>query len=139
MRRFVTFLFVSLLLLPSTAQAQGVLIVSQNKCPLDKVPQIRQLTDSLWTPIAQELVNEGKLQAAGSAYHSWGDEWNVVLWYTAADLPTFLSAWRELTTRVGQRQPSFMPQFLSWCSEHRDSFYNQGKSTTPAATAPRRP
>lgn len=79
MRRFVTFLFVSLLLLPSTAQAQGVLIVSQNKCPLDKVPQIRQLTDSLWTPIAQELVNEGKLQAAGSAYHSWGDEWNVVL------------------------------------------------------------
>ena len=133
-------LLLSLLLAPGIA-AQQTLVLSQNKCAPDKQGQIRQMTDSLWIPVAQELVNEGKLTAAGSAYHSWGDEWNVVVWYIATNIPTFLSAYDELFGRVNKRHPTMIQQFFSWCSDHKDSFYSMGKGTTrraPAPAAPRR-
>ena len=140
MRRLASLVFVLSWLASTAVEAQGTLVVSQNKCALDKQGQLRQLSDSLWIPIAQELVNEGKLTAAGSAYHTWGDEWNVVVWYTASNITTFLSAFNELIARVNQRHPTLLPQFLSWCSEHKDSFYGQGRATTPApvAATPRR-
>jgi hypothetical protein len=128
------------LLLSASVVAQETLVLSQNKCAPDKQGQIRQLTDSLWIPVVQELVNEGKINAAGSAYHSWGDEWNVVIWYTAKDIATFVSAFNDLVARVEKRHPKLIPQFLAWCSEHKDSFYNMGKVATRAAspTTPRR-
>jgi hypothetical protein len=132
-------LVLSLLLAPSVAVSQ-TLVLSQNKCAPDKQGQIRQMTDSLWIPVVQELVNEGKINAAGSAYHSWGDEWNVVIWYTAKDIATFVSAFNELVARVEKRHPKLIPQFLSWCHEHKDSFYNMGKVVMrdTATTTPRR-
>lgn len=48
------------------------MVVVQNKCALDKQGPLQRATDSLWFPIVQELVNEGKLTGAGSAFHSWG-------------------------------------------------------------------
>lgn len=117
-------------------QAQGVLVVSQNKCATDKQQQIRRLQDSLWAPIAQELVNEGKLLAAGSAYHAWGDEWNVVVWYTAANHQSFFDAFDQLFGRMQQRHPTSIAQVMSWCSEHRDNIYVMGRSTTPAPAPP---
>jgi hypothetical protein len=124
----------------TTASAQGYLVVSQNKCSLSRQGEIRRMVDSLWIPIAQELVNEGRLTAAGSAYHAWGDEWNVVMWFTAADIPTFLAAYSELVRRFEQRHPAAMTQMLSGCTDHRDSMYRMGASTTPAAgPPPRRP
>ena len=121
---------------PFALNAQGILAVQENKCALDKQGQIHRMIDSLFIPIAQELVNEGKLIAVGSDYHAWGDEWNVVAWYQAQDLPTFLAAFRELTKRTNERHPDFLPQIFSWCSEHKDSFYTVGRMTTPAPAAP---
>jgi hypothetical protein len=136
-QRISVLLALSLLIAPGVA-AQETLVLSQNKCEPDKQGQIRQMTDSLWIPVVQELVNEGKINAAGSAYHSWGDEWNVVIWYTAKDIATFVSAFNDLVARVEKRHPKLIPQFLSWCSEHKDSFYSMGKVANRAAasTAP---
>jgi hypothetical protein len=136
MRRLPALVFLPLLLCATVLPAQGTLVVSQNKCALDKQSQVRQMTDSLWIPIAQELVNEGKLTAAGSAYHNWGDEWNVVVWYTATNVTAFHSAFTELFSRVNQRHPTLVPQFFSWCSEHKDNIYSMGKATTPAPATP---
>ena len=139
MRRVIPLAFV-LTLLATSAHAQGILTVSYNKCALDKQEQIRQVMDSLWLPIAQELVNEGKLTGAGSAYHAWGDEWNVVIWYTAPNITTFLAGFNELYRRMNQRHPDAAARFGSWCTEHKDSFYAMGKETTPApAAGPGRP
>jgi hypothetical protein len=139
LRRTSVLLALSLLMAPDVV-AQETLVLSQNKCAPDKQGQIRQLTDSLWIPVVQELVNEGKINAAGSAYHSWGDEWNVVVWYTAKDIATFVSAFNELVARVEKRHPKLIPQFLSWCSEHKDSFYSMGKVVmrAPAPATPTR-
>jgi hypothetical protein len=140
MSRPIFVLFALSLLAAPAVMAQETLVLSQNKCAPDKQGQIRQTTDSLWMPVVQELVNEGKLNAGGSAYHSWGDEWNVVVWYTAKDVATFVSAFNDLVARVEKRHPKLIQQFLSWCHEHKDSFYSMGKVAMRAAagTAPRR-
>jgi hypothetical protein len=140
MWRRLSLLLIVWSLLSSSVAVPQTLVLSQNKCAPDKQQQIRQLTDSLWIPVVQELVNEGKLNASGSAYHSWGDEWNVVVWYTAKDIATFVSAFNDLVARVDKRHPTLIPQFLSWCTEHKDSFYTMGKmaTRTAAAATPRR-
>jgi hypothetical protein len=139
MPRFASLALALSALCAGGARAQGTLLVSSNQCDLDKVGQIHRMTDSLWIPIAQEMVNEGKLIAAGSSYHSWGDEWNVVLWYVAKDIPSFLTAFDEMAKRVNQRNPTFIPQVTSWCSRHRDSFYTQGKRLPLLPPRRRRP
>lgn len=125
----------------SNLQAQGVLVVSQNKCANDKVPQIQRTNDSLFTPIVQELVNEGKLLGAGTAYHAWGDEWNVVVWYTAPNHQSFFDAFDEMFRRMQQRHPTVITQQMAWCTDHKDNMYRMGRSTTAAPSAPvnRRP
>lgn len=132
MRRLAMLGLVVSLAAPGAIHAQGTLVVSQNKCALDKQGEVHHMIDSLWIPVAQELVNEGKLTAAGSAYHSWGDEWNVVFWYTADDIPTFLKAWGEMVKRTQQRHPTMYAQFAAMCFEHKDSFYSRGRTTAPA-------
>jgi hypothetical protein len=137
MRRLASLLFLWLFV-ATTAHAQ-TLVLSQNKCALDKQDQIRRMADSLWMPIAQELVNEGKLTSVGSAYHAWGDEWNVIVWYVAPTMNAFNTGFGELIARINQRHPTLLPQFTAWCSEHKDSIYTMGRTTTAAAAAaPRR-
>lgn len=132
MRRILLAAAFVFLLAPTfqVAQAQ-VLVVSQNKCQLEALGDIRAFADSAWVPLAQELVNEGKLIAAGTAFHAWGDEWNVVYWYTAEDIPAFLSAFSELVSRSDERYPEALKLFYGWCFEHKDSFYSTGKATVP--------
>jgi hypothetical protein len=138
MRRLASLLF--LLSFVATAAHAQTLVLSQNKCALDKQDQVRRLADSLWMPVAQELVNEGKLTSVGSAYHAWGDEWNVIIWYIAPTINAFNTGFNDLVTRINQRHPTLFPQFGAWCSEHKDSIYTMGRTTTApaAATAPRR-
>jgi hypothetical protein len=133
MRKLTLMVPLIALMLVATAEAQGTLVVSQNKCDQSRQGEIRRLTDSLWIPIVQELVNEGKLIAAGSAYHSWGDEWNVIVWYTATTTPAFLAAFDDIVSRFSQRHPAVLTQIIEWCSEHKDSIYTAGKSTVAAA------
>jgi hypothetical protein len=130
MRRIVFAVVLICLTGPTLASAQGVLVVSQNKCQLDKQGDARALADSATIPIAQELVNEGMLWAAGTAYHSWGDEWNVINWYSAESTSSFLEAFSELISRLNERYPTAIASWQSWCFEHKDSIYSQGRMTT---------
>ena len=115
----------------AVAHAQ-TLVLQQNKCESGKVGAIRAFADSAFVPIAQELVNEGKIMGFHSAFHSWGDEWNVVYMYVAEDIPTFLSAFGEAFSRMVERYPDAMPMMQDWCFEHKDSFLSMGKMTEHA-------
>ncbi|MDH3458214.1 MAG: hypothetical protein OER90_15340 [Gemmatimonadota bacterium] len=130
MRRIVFAVVFLSLAVPTLTSAQGVLVISQNKCQLDKQSAIRAFADSATIPIAQELVNEGKLWAAGTAYHAWGDEWNVVNWYNAETMSGFLEAFSELISRINARYPTAIADWQSWCFEHKDSMYSHGRMTT---------
>ncbi|UCG88011.1 MAG: hypothetical protein JSW71_05555 [Gemmatimonadota bacterium] len=130
MKRVMLIAILVCLVVPPAAEAQ-TLVISQNKCRLDKLEDIRAYADSVWIPIAQELVNEGSFAAVGSAFHHWGDEWNVVYWYTAEDIPAFLSAFSELFSRAEERYPDASDLFADWCFEHKDSMYRAGPETGP--------
>ncbi len=135
MHRIVLAVTLTCLAVPTIGQAQ-TLVVSQNKCKWEHEGDLRAFADSAWIPIAQELVNEGKLISAGSAFHSWGDEWNAVYWYTADDISAFLSAWSELVSRAQERYPNGIALFQDWCFEHKDSMYSVGAVTTPLPPPP---
>ena len=93
------------------------------KCDWAEFQNFGQLVDSVWTPIAQELVNEDKLLYFQLLRHSWSDEWNFVFYYRAKDIPSFLDAWGELTSRIQERHPDFLDWFNERCSDHKDGFY----------------
>ncbi len=118
-------------LVAPTSSAAQVLVTASYKCRSDKVPALRAFNDTAFVATAQDLVNEGKLLSTSTAYHLWGDEWNVVYWYTAEDIPGYLAAFSELLSRVGQRYPEGGAERASWCTEHRDNIYLSGKMTIP--------
>jgi hypothetical protein len=128
MKRVVLAAVLACFLAPAVLEAQS-LVISQNKCKMDKLADIQAFADSAWIPVAQELVNEGQLMGAGSAFHAWGDEWNVVYWYVAEDIPAFLSGWSELFSRVMEKYPDAMELSTDWCFEHKDSMYRVGPET----------
>jgi hypothetical protein len=78
---------VALLVLNYAVAHSQTLVLQQNKCDLGKVGEIRAFVDSAFAPVAQELVNEGKIMGFHSAFHAWGDEWNVVYFYVAESIP----------------------------------------------------
>lgn len=124
------------LLTPATLPAQ-VLITAQYKCSAEKLTALQAFNDTAFIATAQELVDEGMLLGAGTAYHLWGDEWNVVYWYTAEDIPTYLAAFSELLSRLGQRYRETALEQASWCNEHKDNMYSSGTVTTPRVDSSR--
>ena len=99
------------------------------KCDWAEFGNIAQVTDSIWTPIAQELIDEGKLLYFQLLRHNWSDEWNFVYYYRAKDIPSFLDAWDEIVSRVEDRHPDFYDWFDSRCSDHKDGFYTSVTQT----------
>lgn len=114
----------------------GTIVVSYNKCDLGQVSYLTQLTDSAVVPIAQELVNEGKIFNYGLMTHSWGDEWNVVYYYVVENQDAFFSFWSEFVSRIQERHPDLFGEFQSRCSEHKDSIYGHAAFTAPAQEPP---
>jgi hypothetical protein len=93
------------------------------KCDWAEFQNFGQLVDSVYTPIAQELVNEGKLLYFQLLRHNWSDEWNFVFYYRTKDIPSFLDAWGELNSRIQERHPGYFEWFGAHCSDHKDGFY----------------
>jgi len=79
------------------------------------------------------VVNEGKLLGFQSAFHAWGDEWNVVYIYHAKSISAFQTAFSEIFTQMLERYPDIWEKTADWCFEHKDSFYSMGKGTVPPA------
>ncbi len=80
-------------------------------------------------PIAQELVNEGKLWSYSAMVHDWGDEWNYVTVMVASDMAAGLAA----NEAFGQRYEEMHGEddaFLQACHTHRDNIYGGVFATT---------
>ncbi|HEX6559897.1 MAG TPA: hypothetical protein VF021_10555 [Longimicrobiales bacterium] len=106
------------------AMQPGVVVVSYQKCAFDKLPEFNQFWKQTVGPLLDEQVKQGKLLSWGMLEHSWGDEWNSVLYYTARDLNTFDSSFGEVFSRLLQKEPNLMQRFSTWCTEHKDNIYS---------------
>ena len=104
------------------------------KCNFAEMNNIVQVSDSLTVPIAQELVDEGKLIYYQMLTHDWADEWNVVLYYRAENKAALFEAWAEVGSRLRERHPDRVRLFRDFCTEHKDNIYVTQMSTTIAGS-----
>lgn len=113
----------------AAAGQPGTMVFSQNKCPQQNVSQARALIDSTFAPVLDELVQEKKLAGWGMLGHAWGDEWNLVIYYTAASHRAFVDAWEQAIARTNQRFPGAFARLTPLCSEHKDNIYSVMRMT----------
>ena len=126
MNRRILFLILICLFAPTASHAQDsqreTLVLEVWKCQWDKVGIFAQVADSIQVPIAQELIDEGKLLSFGMLAHDFSDEWNVVYYTRAADKTAFFSAVSEMNSRLAERHPDVNP-WGDYCTEHKDNIY----------------
>lgn len=106
------------------ATQPGVFVLSSNKCPGANLRELRAITDSTFAIVLNELVQENKLMGWGMLGHAWGDEWNWMIYYTAASHRAFVDAWTEVLARTNQRWPGTIARITPLCTEHKDNIYS---------------
>ena len=102
---------------------QPLLIVSFNMVPMADVGKVNKMVDSVFTPILKELVDEKFIYSFGFFSHTWGDEWNSNVWYTAKDLSSFDKFWDEYVSRVNKRHPGSFAATVKYFQAHKDNIY----------------
>ena len=101
-----------------------VLVFSQNMVKMSDMGKANEMMDSVFSPILNSLVDEGKLSAWGQLNHAWGDEWNLNIWYSAKDLDAFNAAWAEYVERVRKEHPDAFGQVVELFQAHKDNIYS---------------
>jgi len=134
MKKTINISFVILLLIGySTILGQDkekptILVFSQNMVKMSDMGKVNKMLDSLFAPILDGLVDEGKLSGWGQLTHAWGDEWNSNLWYSAKDMATFNAFWTEYVKRVSDKHPEAFGEVVSYFQALKDNIYSIRKS-----------
>lgn len=102
---------------------QPLLIVSFNMVPMSDVGKVNKIVDSVFTPVLKELVDEGFIFNFGFFSHTWGDEWNSNVWYTAKDMSSFDKFWDEYVSRMNKRHPGAFAATTKYFQAHKDNIY----------------
>jgi hypothetical protein len=90
--------------------------------------KVNKMVDSVFSPILNGLVDEGKISGWGQLTHAWGDEWNLNFWYSAKDMDTFNAFWAEYVKRVGDKHPTAFGETVTYFQAHKDNMYTIRKS-----------
>ena len=102
----------------------GFFVLHQNKVRLENLAKLNALQDSIFVPILNELVEEGKLIGWGQLIHAWGDEWNYNYYFTTENHRAFLDFWGEFFSRVNKRFPGWSDRFGPLITDHKDNMYS---------------
>lgn len=108
----------------------GIVVFSQNKCAYQNFQKLNALTDSVWAPVLDDLVEEDMIVSWGILTHAWGDEWNWNVYYTVESHAAFLDFWQEMVGRINESHPDFWKQLYPLCTEHKDNIYSIHRSAT---------
>jgi len=106
----------------STAQEmeQPLLVVSFQKVKMGEVQNATKIINENFAPVLNALVDEGMLQSWGLFNHTWGDEWNLNVWYVAKDMMAFEKFWDEYMKRLNQ---DAWAKIRGLIMEHKDNIY----------------
>lgn len=113
---------------PPTDDAFRTEVVSYYRCDFDKMGDIASSVDSLWLPIARDMVEEGLYGSWGMMGHAWAGYENIIFFRTTKDQPSFFTAQEEFGRRLEEMHPD--SDALHGCSAHRDAFYGVGPHTS---------
>ena len=109
--------------------------ISFYTCPFSALGKIKETYDRIQLPVAQALVDEGKLYDEGLYAHIYGDEWNVVLTRSAESFPAMLAASDEMDARIADVVTEDDQGFFQLgCTAHKDNIYTVVMATTPRAS-----
>jgi hypothetical protein len=123
MKSILLSLTVLLLAIPALAQNtdRPVIVATYHQCDASQLPALIERNRERALPIYQAMVDEGKAIFAGEAVHYWGDEYNLVTWLAAPNMPEVLEAYDEMTSRYRTTYPDDR-LFIDTCPRHRDNF-----------------
>ncbi len=107
----------------ASLKAQDTVVIQQVKCDINEITSLRAQADTIWIPVANELVSEGKFQYVQVLERDMGDEWNVLWYYRAADMETFRAAFEEWFIRVEDRFPGANAMYNRDCRESTQYSY----------------
>ena len=79
-----------------------------------------KIINEKFAPILNNLVDEGKLESWGLFNHTWGDEWNMNVWYVAKDMMAFEIFWDEYIKRISA---DAWKELRGYILEHKDNIY----------------
>lgn len=99
------------------------LVVSQNMVDMVDVEKVNGMIDSMFVPIMEELVNEGKIFGWGQFNHAWGDEWNLNLYYITESHSAFVEFWNEFMKRVREKFGEAGFEMGKFLKAHKDNMY----------------
>ena len=103
----------------------GFVMLHQNKVEFANQGKAFKIVDEYFSPVWNDLVNEGKIYSYQVITHLWGDEWNLNYIIVAESHEKFLSAWSEAIRRVSSSTPPEKIKELSeYTIEHKDNLYN---------------
>ena len=131
------FLVLSFLFVTHRATAQqdnrtpkpGFFTMQQFKLVFGQGAKFNSLSDSVFVPILDELVKEGKLIGWGQLTHAWGDEWDNNFYFVTESHRAFLDFWEEYVSRLTKRFPGSFTALSATIEGHKDNLYTIRKSS----------
>jgi hypothetical protein len=105
------------------SEDQPLLVVSFQKIKMADVGTVNKMINEKFAPILNGLVDEKMLLGWGLFNHTWGDEWNVNVWYTVKDMAAFDKFWEEYMKRLSEKQPDAWKEMRGYIQEHKDNIY----------------
>ena len=109
-----------------SAQSEGnpLLVVSYQKVKLSDVGTVNKMFNEKFAPILNSMVDDKFIHSWGLFNHSWGDEWNVNVWYIADDMGSFEKFWKEYRKRVSEKYPDAFKELIAYIQDHKDNIYS---------------
>ncbi len=100
------------------------LALSHYRCEYPAIGEIIENYRERAQPIAQSVVDEGKLMGRGLYTHNWGDEWNVMVAVSGEDLPNVLDGIQAFADgyAAAHGEDARNP-IQEHCSAHKDNIY----------------
>jgi hypothetical protein len=100
-----------------------LLVVSFQKIKMADVGTVNKMINENFAPILNGLVDDKMLLSWGLFNHTWGDEWNVNVWYTVKDMAAFDKFWEEYMKRLSEQQADAWAKMRGYIQEHKDNIY----------------
>ena len=108
-------------------QAPGIVIIRSYACGTVNVDSASVILSDTWGANALELIREGSLLDYQILKRIWGDEWNLIEMFVAADDESFQYAVEEIGLRlqvVDSASRARAATFATLCPRQKDSQYS---------------
>jgi hypothetical protein len=100
-----------------------LLVVSFQKVKFGEMQNVTKMFNDKMSPILNSLVDDQYISSWGLFNHTWGDEWNLNVWYVMEDMASIEVFFDEYMKRLNEQQPDAWKELRGYIMEHKDNIY----------------